>query len=110
MESAEDSSLAQAMEKLWIRFLPQMQERLTTMEAANAAIAAGKLSQDHRTAANAAAHNLAGVLGTFGLTRGTVLAREAEVIYAGDIGTDRDALTTLRNIAAELRALIAAHK
>lgn len=109
MGNAEQAALNQAMAALWIKFLPQMQERLAKIDAANQAIAEGKLSEDVRADANAAAHKLAGVLGTFGLTKGTVLAREAEVMYAGDIGTDRHALEHLRGIAQQVRAMIEAH-
>jgi hypothetical protein len=45
------------------------------------------------------------VLGTFGLTRGTVLAREAELLYAGD--TDPEAAPQLTDIARHLKELVA---
>ena len=57
-------------------------------------------------AANSAAHKLAGVLGTFGLTKGTVLAREAEIIYSGEPETDAEAAAQLRKISGQLRMLI----
>ncbi len=106
MNNAEQAALTQAMDALWAKFLPQMQERMAKIDAANEAIAEGKLSEDQRAEANAAAHKLAGVLGTFGLTRGTVLAREAEVIYAGDIDTDPKAVEHLEGIARQLREMI----
>jgi hypothetical protein len=46
------------------------------------------------------------VLGTFGLTKGTILAREAEMLYAGD--ADPASAAQLNDIAAQLRALILA--
>jgi len=110
MSSAEDPALTQALSSLWARFLPQMRERMAKIEAANQAIAEGRLSEDLRAEANAAAHKLAGVLGTFGLTKGTVLAREAEVMYAGDIDTDKHALEHLEGIARQLREMIEAHR
>jgi HPt (histidine-containing phosphotransfer) domain-containing protein len=64
------------------------------------------LSTEQRAAANSAAHKLAGVLGTFGLTRGTVLAREAEMIYSGEPDTDAAAEAQLKMITAQLRTLI----
>ena len=60
---------------MWAQFLPQIQERVAVLETAAEAFAAGRLSKQHE-AAKTAAHKLAGVLGTFGLTQGTVLARE----------------------------------
>ncbi len=106
MHSPEQAAIDQAMNALWLKFLPQMQERLAILDAANRAIGEDKLSEDMRAEANAAAHKLAGVLGTFGLTKGTVLAREAEVMYAGDIGTDRHAVEHLEGIAHQLRSMI----
>ncbi len=110
MESSENSSMAHAMDTLWIKFLPQMKERLAVLESANQALAEGSLSEDQRAAANVAAHKLAGVLGTFGLTKGTVLAREAEVIYSGDIGTDPHAIEKLENIALQLKIHVSNRK
>lgn len=110
MEYAEQTALNDALKALWVKFLPQMEERLATLDAANRALADDKLSEDMRAEANAAAHKLAGVLGTFGLTKGTVLAREAEVIYEGDIGTDPHAVERLQGIASQLRSMIESHR
>ena len=110
MEEAEQIALNEALRALWVKFLSQMEERLAVLDAANQALAEGKLSEDLRAEANAAAHKLAGVLGTFGLTKGTVLAREAEVIYEGDIETDPHAVEHLQGIARQLRALVESHK
>lgn len=110
MESAEQAALNEALKALWTKFLPQIEERLAVLDMANQALAEDKLSEDMRAEANAAAHKLAGVLGTFGLTRGTVLAREAELIYEGDIGTDRHAVEHLTAIAHQLRTLVENHK
>jgi HPt (histidine-containing phosphotransfer) domain-containing protein len=110
MEEAEQTVLNEALKALWVKFLPQLEERLAVLDTANDALAESKLSEDLRAEANSAAHKLAGVLGTFGLTRGTVLAREAELIYEGDIGTDRHAVEHLTGIAHQLRTLIESHK
>ncbi|MFP5235350.1 MAG: Hpt domain-containing protein [Acidobacteriota bacterium] len=109
MENSEQTALNEALRALWVKFLPQMEERLAVLDAANQALADNNLSEDMRAEANSAAHKLAGVLGTFGLTKGTVLAREAEVIYEGDIETDRHAVEHLQGIARQLRALIESH-
>ena len=110
MSSAKTSVLSAALDRLWIQFLPQMTERVSTLEAACTALSAGALSVEQRTEANAAAHKLAGGLGTFGLTKGTELAREAEVIYSGEPDADPDAVTRLTAIAAQLRAIVASKK
>ncbi len=110
MDSVPQASLAEALERMWVQFLPQIEERVSAMESANAALAAGKLSYEPRARANSAAHKLAGVLGTFGLTRGTILAREAEIIYSGEPDTDPAAVARLSEIVGELRVLIAKRK
>jgi HPt (histidine-containing phosphotransfer) domain-containing protein len=109
METTPQPALTEALDRLWKQFLPQTEERVAILEAANEALAAGKLSDHQRIEANAAAHKLAGTLGTFGLTKGTILAREAEILYSGG-ETDPASLTQLREIAEQLKALVAARK
>ncbi len=110
MDSVAQSSLTEAIDRLWVQFLPQIEERVAALELANASLTADTLSLEQRAEANGAAHKLAGVLGTFGLTRGTILAREAEIMYSGEPGTDPAAATRLAEIAGELRILIANRK
>ncbi len=95
----------EALDRLWKQFLPQIEERVAALESAGAALAADKLSHDQREAAHAAAHKLAGILGTFGLTKGTILAREAELLYSGE--TDPEAAPQLTEIAKHLKELVA---
>jgi HPt (histidine-containing phosphotransfer) domain-containing protein len=102
--------LAEALDRLWGQFLPQIEERVKTLEAASAALAADTLTVEMRAQANAAAHKLAGILGTFGLTKGTILAREAEIVYSGEPETDPAAAKRLIEIATELRSIIASRK
>jgi HPt (histidine-containing phosphotransfer) domain-containing protein len=109
MERTPEPALAEALDRLWKQFLPQIEERVARLEAANDALAAGRLSDQQRVDANSAAHKLAGTLGTFGLTRGTILAREAELLYSGG-ETDPAALTQLREITEQLKALISVRK
>jgi HPt (histidine-containing phosphotransfer) domain-containing protein len=94
------------MDGLWVRFLPEIKTRVAVLEAAAKAVGEGKLAGKHREAAQAAAHKLAGVLGTFGLTRGTVLARELELTFARESSPGRDAGAKLAEIAAELRSMV----
>ena len=110
MESAGQDSLAEAMNRLWARFLPQLEERVATLESAASALAQGKLVPAQRQQASAVAHKLAGVLGTFGLDEGTNLARETELAYAGDHHADSAAAARLSQIASQLRAMLAARK
>lgn len=102
-----DAALAQAIDALWKRFLPEITERASVLEAAAQAAAASHLGRKQRQAAQAAAHKLAGVLGSFGLTRGTVLARELELTFARESSPSPAEGPKLAASVAELRALIA---
>ena len=102
--------MAEALNRLWKQYLPAMGERVAVLEDAACALGARKLTDDKRAAANSAAHKLAGVLGTFGLTQGTVLARRAEALCSDDPGAHPGHAEQLARIAAELKAMIAERK
>lgn len=97
------------MNRLWVQFLPQIEERVATLEAAARAVSDGTLTPALREQAAAAAHKLAGTLGTFGLNQGTELARQAECLYAGDdASAGSNGLPAV--LASELRTLLASRK
>ncbi len=104
------ANLSDSLDRLWARFLPQIAERVAVLESAAAGVAAGTLSASRRDAAQSAAHNLAGVLGTFNLTRGTILARELELTYSRQSALSRDSASRLAELAAELRSLVGARE
>jgi HPt (histidine-containing phosphotransfer) domain-containing protein len=108
--NAEQPGMAEALDRLWKQYLPAMKERVAILEKAARNLADRELSDEERAEANNAAHKLAGVLGTFGLTKGTVLAREAEILYSGDNGTDPAYAGQLAAIVTRLKAMIAAHR
>ena len=110
MAADERTALTAALDRLWVQYLPLMQERVEVLEAAAKDLAAGPLSVDRQQAAQAAAHKLAGVLGTFGLTRGTELARELEIIYSRQNDSGAPLAERLSEIAAEIRTVIDSRK
>ncbi len=111
MEDPEKAGeIAQALDKMWARFLPEIRERVAILESAAAAFTAHELAASEREAAHAAAHKLAGVLGTFNLTRGTALAREIEVLYGGGSGSGPSLGPHLAALVAELRAVVERRK
>jgi HPt (histidine-containing phosphotransfer) domain-containing protein len=110
MDPVGQPALEQALDRMWIQFLPQIKQRLAILDSAAAAFAANNLPTEQHEAASSAAHKLAGVLGSFGLTRGTVLARELEIIYSRDGGPDPALGASLTSIAAELRTIIDSRK
>lgn len=83
---------------------------MAVLEEAIRFVADCKLTAEQRGAAQAAAHKLSGTLGTFGLTRGTALARELEIAFAGESPRLHVAGANLATIAAELRTLIESRK
>jgi HPt (histidine-containing phosphotransfer) domain-containing protein len=108
--NTQQPGMSEALDRLWKQYLPTMEERVAILQKAARSLAGRELSDDERAEANSAAHKLAGVLGTFGLTKGTVLAREAEIRYSGDNGTDPENAEQLVKIAEQLRAMIAGRK
>jgi HPt (histidine-containing phosphotransfer) domain-containing protein len=110
MDSIGQNALTEALDRMWAQYLPQMEERVAILEASAEAFAARQLSLSQHEAAKGAAHKLAGVLGTFGLTRGTVLAREAEILYSGEPEDDPSIGPRLTSIAAQLKVIVASRK
>ncbi len=105
MPEREDGEQVQAaLAAVWERERPVLLERVAAVERAAAASAGGAPGgpapgAETIEAGRAAAHKLAGVLGTFGLGRGTELARELEArLGEADPG--------LPGLAAELRAVV----
>jgi HPt (histidine-containing phosphotransfer) domain-containing protein len=106
--SAPATTISDALTRLWAKFLPETERRVEVLAAASLAIQSGNLSDDACRGAQAEAHKLAGTLGTFGLHRGTELARQAEHLF--EQGTVQANATETRNSLAqwiaELRELI----
>jgi HPt (histidine-containing phosphotransfer) domain-containing protein len=105
---AVNISMTDALGRLWTKFLPDIERRVGLLGAAARAAATGELSDDQREGAHAAAHKLAGTLGTFGLPHGTALARKAENLLAGVV-TLADA-ADLASWVTELNTLLADRK
>lgn len=101
-----DAALTEAINRLWVRFFPEIGERVAILERAAQAVAAGNLTPSRREAAKAAAHKLAGVLGTFRLARGTDLARKLELAFSRESAPEPNIGKHLAAIAADLRATI----
>jgi len=102
----QDNALSRALEGLWQRFLPEMIERVTILESAATAITGSGITREQSETAQAAAHKLAGVLGTFGFMRGTELARELERTLATESTIDAETAAKFVSSAAELRELV----
>jgi len=110
MAADERTALTAALDRLWIQYLPLMQERVEILEAAARDLAAGPIPDDRQQEAQAAAHKLAGVLGTFGLTRGTELARELEIIYSRQNNPEASLAERLSSITGEIHTIVDSRK
>ncbi len=106
----EPPGLAEALARMWVQFLPQMYDRVAALETAAGPMADGTLSDTEREEATAAAHKLAGILGSFGLPEGTNLAREAEALCGCKSDAAPAAAARVAEIAALLRDQINSHK
>ncbi len=104
------SSLTGALDALWTKFLPEIEQRVSLLEAAATALGAGKLTPEQQGEAHAAAHKLAGALGTFGLARGTEVARELEETFAPGLAPGGALAGRTQQMAGELRAIIVSRK
>jgi HPt (histidine-containing phosphotransfer) domain-containing protein len=97
-------SVQEALADVWDRAYPVTIERIDSIEGAASELAREHPDTGRLDAGRSDAHKLAGVLGTFGLDRGTQLARGLEARlhpHAGPAGA-REA----HRMAAELRALV----
>jgi putative two-component system response regulator len=72
------TDLAAGLQAIFEDNKEDFQRRVATLDEAVAAILAGSLDEDLRSTAERDAHTLVGSLGTFGLSRGSQLARRLE--------------------------------
>jgi len=101
-----DEALSRVIDGLWARFLPEIRDRVAVLEAAASDVAARKLTDSARAEAESVAHKLAGILGTFNLTRGTVLARELEMTFSRESSPSAADGDRLVVIVAEIRTMV----
>jgi HPt (histidine-containing phosphotransfer) domain-containing protein len=106
LDPQQQDAIKQTLDRMWTKFLSQTMERVAILEDAAAAFSADQLSAEQRQAAHAAAHKLAGALGTFGLDRGTELARELEAMYYSENDLTAAHAAQLSSHVAEIRTLI----
>jgi Hpt domain len=91
---------------IWERSKTTVAQRVEILRDATAAAVKGRLDESGRLRAVDSAHKLAGVLGTFGLPRGTELAREAEETFGNIRGLSRAEFERLSTIMDELDYLV----
>lgn len=86
----EASQQIQAMlDVMWKNSRAIITERVRSLRGAQQSLAQGALDRITRKDAESAAHKLAGILGTFGLPQGSVLASRIERVMAQDDGINQ---------------------
>jgi HPt (histidine-containing phosphotransfer) domain-containing protein len=95
------------LQALWVKNYPILLERLKLIRDATDKLDAGSLDKQARKDGEEAAHKLAGILGTFGLPRGSVLASKIEALLAGDAASCDKRAAELKSWLEELEAVIA---
>jgi HPt (histidine-containing phosphotransfer) domain-containing protein len=103
---SQEQKLQTMISALWERSRHTVIERAALLRTAGELLSDNGLDEATQQKAVDSAHKLAGVLGTFGLPRGTDLAREAEVLFGQSTPLGRDEIERLQLLLAELTRLI----
>lgn len=90
--------------ELWVRTRPVVLDRIDRIELAIAALGAGTIDPQTSEAARTDAHQLTGLLGTYGLGAGSDLARTVEQRLAA--GATREDARELGRLANGIRAIV----
>jgi HPt (histidine-containing phosphotransfer) domain-containing protein len=103
---SQEQKLQSMISALWDRSRHTVVERAALLRTAGDLLAHNRLDEATQLNAVDSAHKLAGVLGTFGLPRGTDLAREAEVLFGRSGKPGKTEIERLQVLLAELTHLI----
>ena len=95
------------LQTLWKSNYPTLLERLKTLRDAQSKLVTGSLDNETRKDSEAAAHKLAGVLGTFGLPAGSRLASKIEAMLASEAELSTERGRELGEWLDELEATVA---
>ena len=105
-EESAEQKLQTVLATLWRQSKKTVKERVAILQEAKALWTENKLDEPARLRAVDSAHKLAGVLGTFGLPRGSELAREAEGVFEQATLNDQVKFERLCSTLDELLRLI----
>jgi HPt (histidine-containing phosphotransfer) domain-containing protein len=103
---SHEQKLQAMLSALWDRSRHTVAERAALLQTAVEELAQSRLDKATQLSAVDSAHKLAGVLGTFGLPRGTDLAREAELLFGQSPPPGKVEIERLQLLLAELTSLI----
>jgi HPt (histidine-containing phosphotransfer) domain-containing protein len=103
---SQEQKLQAMISALWERSRHTVVERAALLRTAGDLLVDNRLDQATQRSAVDSAHKLAGVLGTFGLPRGTDLAREAEELFGQSMPPSKPEVERLQVLLSELTHLI----
>ena len=103
----QEQKLQTMLSAVWERSRHTVAERAALLQKAGALLTENRMDEATQQRAVDSAHKLAGVLGTFGLPRGTDLAREAEGLFGQTTPPGKVEIERLQVLLAELATLIA---
>ena len=103
---SQEQKLQAMISALWERSRHTVVERAALLCTAGDLLVDNRLDQATQRSAVDSAHKLAGVLGTFGLPRGTDLAREAEELFGQSMPPSKPEVERLQVLLSELTHLI----
>ena len=104
---SQEQKLQIMLSALWERSRHTVAERAALLQNAGALLKENRMDKATQQRAVDSAHKLAGVLGTFGLPRGTDLAREAEGLFGQSTPPNKVEIERLQVLLAELTSLVA---
>jgi HPt (histidine-containing phosphotransfer) domain-containing protein len=103
---SHEQKLQTMLSALWERSRHTVAERAALLQTAGTLLVENRMDEATQQRAVDSAHKLAGVLGTFGLPRGTDLAREAEGLFGQSTRPGKVEIERLQVLLAELTRLI----
>lgn len=105
-DTKADAEIKSLLTEMWQRHLPATRERLSLIDHAALAAAAGRLKEPEHAEALAVAHKLAGNLGMFGHNEASSIASEIEQILKYPT---EETLSHLATLARQLRQTLEPH-
>lgn len=93
-KASTTETMRASMQTIWERVRPAVSANVDEIAAAVVTLRAGRLDEEHRAAAERAAHKITGSAGSFGFHRASELARDLESLFAA--GADRDLQSAAR--------------
>lgn len=104
------AKIASRLAELWQTSKPAILERTAILHAACERLSRNPGDSEARSGGREAAHKLSGVLGVFGLPRGSEIAAAIEDLLVHQNPLTQDSLARLETLIADLDAVIASRK